>query len=119
MKSRVYEIRKSLNMSQEQFGIKLGVTKTSISKMELGTYGVTDTMAKLICSTYNVNEEWLRTGKGEMFNNNDENELAGLMGQLLKEDQYKKRFIKAMLKLTPEQWEQVREFAKILASDED
>lgn len=120
MKSRVYEIRKALELSQEKFGEPLGVTKTSISKMELGTYGVTDTMRKLICSTYNVNEEWFKTGEGEMFKNNSDDELYYLVGKMMAEDDpYKKRFIRTMLQLSTEQWEQVKQFAKLLSSEED
>ena len=51
-------------MSQEAIGEKLGVTKTAVSKMELGTYQITDTMVNLLCSKFNVNEDWLRTGSG-------------------------------------------------------
>lgn len=71
MNERIKEVRKSLGMSQEKFGEKLGVTKGAISRMELGTYSITDTMFKLICSEYNVNEEWLRTGEGTMFKEED------------------------------------------------
>lgn len=71
MNERIKEVRKFYNLSQEKFGEKLGVTKTAVSKMELGTYNVTDTMLKLICSEYNVNSEWLKTGNGEMVIESD------------------------------------------------
>lgn len=64
MNERLRMLRKRLGMSQESIGEKLGVTKTAVSKMELGTYQITDTMIKLICSKFNVNEDWLRTGSG-------------------------------------------------------
>lgn len=71
MNERIKEIRKYYSLSQEKFGEKLGVTKAAISRMELGTYNVTDTMLKLICSEYNVNPEWLKTGIGEMIVESD------------------------------------------------
>ena len=64
MNERLRILRKRLGMSQEAIGEKLGVTKTAVSKMELGTYQITDTMVKLLCSKFNVNEDWLRTGSG-------------------------------------------------------
>ncbi len=67
MNDRIKQIRKTNNLSQEKFGEKLGVTKSAISRMEMGTYATTDTMIKLICSNFNVNDEWLRKGNGEMF----------------------------------------------------
>lgn len=67
MNDRVHKIRKSKGLSQERFGKRLGVTKTSISRLESGINNVTDTMIKLICSEFGVNEEWLRTGQGDMY----------------------------------------------------
>lgn len=64
---RVKEIRKSLKMNQADFGKKLGVGKTAVSKLELGENTLTDQMAKSICREYNVNNLYLQTGKGEMF----------------------------------------------------
>lgn len=65
MNERIRKIRKEFELNQEDFGKQLGVTKTAVSKMELGTYNVTDTMIKLICTQFGVNELWLRTGKGD------------------------------------------------------
>lgn len=68
MNKRLIFLRKNLGkMNQENFGKHLGVTKSAISNMETGRFGITDTMVKLICTEFNVNESWLRTGEGEMF----------------------------------------------------
>ncbi len=64
---RVLEIRKELKMTLEEFGGKLGVTKTTISRIEKGVNNLTDQMATSICRTYNVNYEWLIYEKGDMF----------------------------------------------------
>jgi transcriptional regulator with XRE-family HTH domain len=66
MNERLKYLRKMLGYNQEDLGNKLGVTKTAISKMELGTYQITDSMVKLICTTFFINEDWLRTGNGNM-----------------------------------------------------
>ena len=66
MNERLKIIRDNANLSQEKFGERLGVTKTAVSKMELGSYSITDTMIKLICSEFNINENWLRYDIGEM-----------------------------------------------------
>lgn len=65
---RVKEIRKALGLTLEKFGEKLGVTKVAISRIEKGVNSLTDQMAKAICREYNVNNLYLQTGKGEMFN---------------------------------------------------
>lgn len=68
MNERIKELRKALGLSGEKFGDPLGVTKTAVSLIESGKNNLTDQMIKLICLTYNVNEHWLRTGEGDMFN---------------------------------------------------
>lgn len=67
MNERIKELRKNLNLTMEKFGIRLGVGKTAISKIEKGDNSLTDQMFKSICREFNVNEEWLRNGTGEML----------------------------------------------------
>lgn len=67
MNERVKELRKALNLTMEKFGDRLGVKKTAISRIESGINNLTDQMLKLICREFSVNEDWLRTGSGEMF----------------------------------------------------
>lgn len=67
MKERVKELRKKLGLTLEKFGEKLGVTKQTISRIENGVNSLTEQMLKSICREFNVNEEWLRNGTGEMF----------------------------------------------------
>lgn len=64
---RVKEVRSALSLTLEKFGLKLGVGKTAISKIEKSENGLTDQMAKAICREYNVNYDWLMYGDGEMF----------------------------------------------------
>lgn len=64
---RIKEIRKTLKMTMERFGERLGVTKTAISNIEKSNRNVTEQMRKAICREFNVNKDWLQTGNGEMF----------------------------------------------------
>lgn len=63
---RIKEVRRFLGLTLEKFGEKLGVGKTAISKLEKDERNLTDQMAKAICREFSINEEWLRTGSGEM-----------------------------------------------------
>ncbi len=54
-------------MTLEKFGESLGVTKSALSNLENGNRNLTDQMILSICRAYNVNEEWLRTGNGSVF----------------------------------------------------
>lgn len=67
MNERIKELRKFLNLTMEKFGERLGVKKNSISQIESGNRNLTDQMFLAICREFNVNEEWLRTGAGDMF----------------------------------------------------
>lgn len=68
LNGRVKELRKFLKLSQEAFGKGLGVTGAGISKIESGDRNLTPQMTLLICQQFGVNEDWLKTGNGEMFN---------------------------------------------------
>lgn len=67
MDRRIKEIRKANgNISQELFGKRLGLTGATISRFESGDRQPTEAIILSMCREYNVNENWLRTGKGEM-----------------------------------------------------
>ena len=82
MQDRVKKVRQSLDLSQEAFGRALGVTKTAICGIEAGRRGLTEQMAKSICREFDVSEEWLRDGTGEMFRTHDD-ETAALVYNFL------------------------------------
>jgi len=73
---RLKNVRKKLLLSQEAFGKRLGVTGAGISKIESGDRGITEQMILAICREFNVREEWLRDGKGDMFLDFTEDEFA-------------------------------------------
>lgn len=81
MNERVKQLRQELKLSGEKFGEPLGVSRTAISLIESGKNNLTEQMIKLICHAYNVNEEWLRTGSGEMFNKSKNTYLEDLKKQ--------------------------------------
>ena len=83
---RVKEVRKSLNLTMEQFGNKLGVTKVAISNIEKEKRNLTEQMSRAICREFNVSEEWLKTGVGEMYQQlSEDEEIAGIVSDLLEE----------------------------------
>ena len=91
---RVKEIRKTLNLTLEKFGEKLGVGKTAISKIEKDERNLTDQMAKSICREYNVNYDYLIYEEGEMFSDLTQTILDDLCAQYSLND-----FDKAIIEL--------------------
>lgn len=84
MNERIRELRKALGLTLEKFGERLGVKKTTLSNIENGRCNVTDQMFKSICREYNVNEDWLRDGEGEMFSI-PEDDTAAIVYDLLED----------------------------------
>lgn len=78
---RVHEIRKSLNLTLEKFGEKLGVGKTAIFKIEKSENSLTDQMVRSICREYNVSYDYLINGEGEMFDDLPQTVLDELCAQ--------------------------------------
>lgn len=67
MKNRIKKLRKSLNMTQQEFAERIGVKRNTIGQYEIGRNKPIDTVINLICKEFNVNEKWLRYGEDEMF----------------------------------------------------
>ncbi len=83
---RVNEVRKKSQLTMDQFGERLGVTKTAISYVVNGKRNLTEQMLKSICREFSVDEEWLRTGDGDMPQKlSEEEEVASLVSNLLED----------------------------------
>lgn len=67
MNERLKQLRQKLKINQTNFAKQLGITQTAYSMIENGNNPLADRYIKIICSIFNVNEAWLRTGEGEMF----------------------------------------------------
>lgn len=76
MYMRIKAVRKSVGMSQRAFGESLGASRDIISNIEQGRQAINDTLVRLICKVYNINEHWLRTGEGEMLCNTSDESIV-------------------------------------------
>lgn len=94
---RVKEVRKSLNLTLEKFGERVGVGKTAISRIEKGERGCTEQMIKSICREFGVDYIWLTTGAGEMFVDSDDDFLEKIDRIMAGEDDARKNLFKFML----------------------
>ncbi len=120
MNLRVKEIRKRNNLTMEQFGSRLGITKASVSRIESGVNNLTEQMIKAICREFNVNENWLRTGEGDMVIALSRREsIAAFIGNLMKEDDdsFKLRLIDVLADLDESEWEFLADLAQRLAAE--
>lgn len=119
MDNRVKALRKELGMTQQEFATKLSVKRGAIANYEVGRNAPTDSVVSLMCRVFNVNETWLRTGEGEMFNppDSDEKEIwAKQFPNLTKESLI---LVEKFSKLTEAQQGVVMDFIKDVAKKLD
>ena len=94
---RVKQVRKSLGLTMEKFGDRLGVTKTAISLIESGKNNLTDANIKAICREFNVDYIWLTSGDGEMFVESDDDFMERIDRIMAGENDARKNMIKTLL----------------------
>lgn len=99
---RVKEVRKSLSLTLEEFGEKVGVQRSAVSKIERGDRGLTDQMIKSICREFNVNYDYLMYGEGEMFSNLPQTVLDELCRQYDMDD-FDKQLIALYLEMAEDE----------------
>ncbi len=81
MKDRIKKVRKLNNLTMEQFGNRIGITKSSVSLLESGRNSPSEQTLKLICKEFNIAMEWLQTGNGDM-SNEVPNKFSFYLGQI-------------------------------------
>ena len=121
MNERLKKLRKTLDMTQQEFADRIGTKRNTIAKYETDTNVPSAAVISLICREFNVNEEWLREGKGEMFiKMTRDEEIATFIGKTLhsEEDSFKKRLISALSALNESDWETLEKLALSLVGKE-
>lgn len=119
MKDRIKALRERLGKSQDEFGKDLGLTRNYISLIENGQRNLSDQSIKVLCSLYDVNEKWLRTGNGEMFIPKTKNEqINEMLIDVLKceDSDFKRRLITALSKLDDTGWNALEKFIDSIAN---
>lgn len=118
MNERMKELRKAMGKSQEEFGKILGITKSGVSDIESGRRNVTEQHI-IMLRNENVNEDWLRTGKGEMFiPETKDKQISKMLADVLKceDSDFKKRLIVALSKMDDTGWNALEKFIDSITS---
>lgn len=117
---RIRIVRKDLELTMEEFGKRLGVSKVAISNIENGNRNVTSQMRVAICKEFNVNETWLRTGDesgGKYLQKTVEDEITDLFTEIMNspENDDVRSLARAFARLSPKQRHDAAALAKALA----
>lgn len=94
---RIKELRKSLSLTLEKFGQRIGVGKSTISDLENGRRSLSEHMTKSICREFGVDYIWLTTGEGEMFVEIDDDFFERIDRIMAGENETRKNMIKMLL----------------------
>ena len=81
MENRIREVRKNAKLTQTEFGERIGVKGNTVTGYENGLRAPSNAIVHAIAQEFHVREEWLRTGEGEMY----EQDAHAILDQLAKE----------------------------------
>lgn len=121
MNERIALVRKSLGLTQEKFAEQVGLSRNFMWMIESGTRVPSDRTISDICREFNVNETWLRTGEGEMFNQITRSEkITAFLTDITADDgdDFKRRFVEMLAELEPEDWKLLERMAEKLQKKE-
>lgn len=121
MNERIALVRKSLGLTQEKFAEQIGLSRNFMWMIESGTRVPSDRTISDICREFNVNETWLRTGEGEMFNQITRSEkITAFLTDITADegDDFKRRFVEMLAELEPEDWKLLERMAEKLQKKE-
>jgi len=124
---RIRQLRKEeLGMNMEQFGKLLGLSKSGVSEIESGRRNVTEQHIQMLTlkavNGQFISEEWLRTGKGDVFIAQTKQEeivewIAGILKSENESSQFLQNLIYAMSRIDPDKWIEVKKFAEMLINE--
>ena len=66
MNNRIKQIRRKAELTQTQFGERIGLRQNSIARIEAGTRVPSEVVIKAICREFHIRPEWLMHGEGPM-----------------------------------------------------
>lgn len=110
MNYRIREIRKDNNLTQTEFGERIGVKGNTVTGYEKENRIPSDAIILSICREFNVNEDWLRTGHGEKYLRLSRKEaVAAYVGKILggKVTPLEETLIEFMAETSPQEWEEL------------
>lgn len=119
MKYRFKELRKELNVTQQEFADKLKISRNFVAQIEMGSKVPSDRTIDDVCREFNVNEEWLRTGNGDMFVPGiKDKQISAMLADVMKsgEDSFRHRLVSALARLDDEGWDNLEKLIDMISN---
>lgn len=122
LSDRILVLLEKKNISKTEFAKDLNVTPAYVSKIINKGSIPSDRLIEDICEKFNVNEEWLRCGTGDIFSEiTKDQELADFAARLYKEDEnsFKRRLVSVLSNLSEDEWELLANIAEKIQKEKD
>lgn len=119
MKDRFKELRKELNVTQQEFADKLKISRNFVAQIEMGSKVPSDRTIDDVCREFNVNEEWLRTGNGDMLIPGiKDKQISAMLADVMKsgEDSFRHRLVSALARLDDEGWDNLEKLIDMISN---
>lgn len=119
MKDRFKELRKELNVTQQEFADKLKISRNFVAQIEMGSKVPSDRTIDDVCREFNVNEEWLRTGNGDMFVPGiKDKQISAMLADVMKsgEDSFRHRLVSALARLDDGGWDNLEKLIDMISN---
>ncbi len=117
MKDRIKKIRKEFALTQQEFADRIGIKRGGVANYEVGRNVPADSVISLICREFNISEQWLRRGTGDMFiEMTMDEQISAFIGSVQSgaDDSFKKKFISMLSALDEPEWEALEKMVSLL-----
>lgn len=119
VQERLKTIRKSMNLTQRQFAQQIGVSRDIVASWEIGRVQPSEAILRLICRECTASYAWLKYGEGEMADRKEAAETEKLMRIMEGDNTFMKAFLRGLVDLPKEAWEQMETFVESLRRQAD
>lgn len=119
LKDRFKELRKELNVTQQEFADKLKISRNFVAQIEMGSKVPSDRTIDDVCREFGVSEEWLRTGNGDMFVPGiKDKQISAMLADVMKsgEDSFRHRLVSALARLDDEGWDNLEKLIDMISN---
>lgn len=114
MHEQLKRLREALGYNQTEFSNLLGLGRSTLGMMEVGKREILERHIKTVCSIFNVNEDWFRTGIGEMFIETRSSFLSSIANQY-NLDEFNQVLLESYLALPGDQRKVIKDFIQEVA----
>lgn len=119
MNDRIKWLREELIMTQDELARSLGLSRNYISLVENGQRNLSDQSTRLLCKLYNINEQWLKTGFGNMYNDNQQLESFFDFVKELPGTEFKRRVVDKLASMNDKEWFFLEKLITDLSAEKD